>query len=152
MVIPMGIMEWKLKLCEVESSLYCEMYKGQYLYINYTDNPRVQFKGTEKHLKDMGFVKIGEVYRMNIIMVIEMINIPCYKGKIMLPNGEIVEIFLCLDEEDTEAVFGFPYKTFEKITIDVRKQEVVLSAEIAHIKSIIENSNKLYMEELGIKA
>ena len=141
-------MEWKLKIHQTEQSVTYEMCKNCYMIIGYYNQDMIQFKGTEEQLKLMGFVKIGEVPRLCITLVIQNITIPCYKGKIMLPNGEMVDLVVCLEEHGNDATFCFPYKCFEKISIDVKKQEVTLQANIDNLKSVIENSNKTYMGEL----
>jgi len=142
-------MEWKLKIYKTEEAINYEIGNGLYMIINYSKNPMIQFKGTEEQLKAMGFVKIGKSVRLNMYMTIEFVTNPCYKGKFMLPNGEIVEIILYLDEKGEEATLCFPHGFFERIVLDVKNQEVTLQVDIAQLKAAIENSNRLCMEELS---
>ena len=141
-------MEWKLAFHETDSMLDYEIRNGLYMAINYSDSDKIQFKGTEEHLQSMGFIQVGELGAFSMELAIDYVSLPCYKGKINLPNGENVDIIICINNYDTNATLGFPYTAFEKILIDLNKREVTLSINIAKLKSLIEKSNKKYMEEL----
>ena len=97
----------------------------------------------------MGFTRIGEVGRLSLFMLIEMVTLPCYIGKIGLPNGEVVDIILCVDEQGDSSIISFPYYLFNRIFIDVNSNKVLLDAEISKLKNAIEHSNKLYLQEMG---
>lgn len=136
-------MEWKLKIHETDDRLTFEMGKGLDMVIHYGNNKQIQFKGKEEHLQRMGFVKIGTVPRLNLIVLVEFLDVPIYKGNIRLPNGEAVELIVCVDENGENAMLSFPYIAFEKILIDVSKQEVILQADMEKLKGVIEESNRL---------
>lgn len=142
-------MEWGLILCEIDSVMEFELSKGLYMGMNYSWNDRIQYKGSEKLLVSMGFTRIGEVGRLSLFMLIEMVTLPCYKGKIGLPNGEVVDIILCVDEQGDSSIISFPYYLFNRIFIDVNSNKVLLDAEISKLKNAIEHSNKLYLQEMG---
>ncbi len=141
-------MEWKLKIKEIGSGMKYVMGNDLHMIINYENDSRIEFSGTEKQLQDMGFIKIGEAVRLSMYMLIELVNIPCYKGKIVLPDGEVIDIVLCVEENGEVPILCLPYKVFDKILINVKKEEVILSADIAKLKATIENNNKRYLEEI----
>lgn len=55
---------------------------------------------------------------------------------------------MCVEESGEVSILCLPYKVFEKILIDVKNEEVILSADIDKLKFIIENNNKRYLEEI----
>lgn len=101
---------------------------------------KLKMKETDSGMK---YVMGNDLY-----MLIELVNIPCYKGKIVLPDGEVIDIVLCVEENGGVPILCLPYKVFDKILIDVKKEEVILSADIDKLKFIIENNNKRYLEEI----
>ncbi len=74
----------------------------------------------------MGFSKIGVIGRLSLFMLIKMVTIPCYKGKIALPNGEVVDIVLCVDEKLSNTIWGV---LLGKISVD--KAKGMIKADIS---------------------
>lgn len=140
-------MEWSLKIREVDSEMVFEMF-GLYMRIYYVSNNRIQYKGSEEQLISMGFTKIGESKRISIIMTVSDVTVPFYKGKIALPNGELVDIALCVDEEEDSSILYFPYFLFNRIVVDIDSENAFLSADMNKLKAGIEHSNRLHLDEL----